>query len=38
MSDFAKAYFDTELDKLDVPALIEIFEKVKVLLAKKTGC
>ena len=36
MSDFAYAYFNTELDKLDIPALEGIFEKVKQLLAKKT--
>lgn len=35
MSDFAYAYFNSELDKLDVPALEGIFEKVKALLAKK---
>ena len=35
MSDFAYAYFNTELDKLDIPALEGIFEKVKQLLAKK---
>ena len=35
MSDFALAYFNTELDKLDVQTLTEIFEKVKGLLAKK---
>jgi len=32
MSDFAYAYFNTELDKLDIPALEGIFQ----LLAKKT--
>ena len=37
MSDFALAYFNTELDKLDVPSLTAILEKVKTLLAKKTG-
>ena len=35
MSDFAYAYFSTELEKLDVPDLEGIFEKVKTLLAKK---
>ena len=35
MSDFAYAYFNTELEKLDVPALEEIFEKVKALLNQK---
>lgn len=35
MSDFAYAYFNSELDKLDIPALEGIFEKVQSLLAKK---
>lgn len=35
MSDFAYAYFSTELEKLDVPALEGIFEKVQKLLTKK---
>lgn len=35
MSDFAYAYFNSELDKLDVPALEGIFEKVKALLVQK---
>ena len=35
MSDFAYAYFNTELDKLDIPALEGIFEKVQSLLIKK---
>lgn len=35
MSDFAYAYFTTELEKLDVPALEGIFEKVQNLLIKK---
>lgn len=35
MSDFAYAYFSTELEKLDVPSLEGIFEKVQKLLAKK---
>ena len=35
MSDFAYAYFNTELDKLDIAALEGIFEKVQNLLAKK---
>ena len=35
MSDFAYAYFNSELDKLDVPSLEGIFDKVQKLLAKK---
>lgn len=35
MSDFAYAYFSSELDKLDVESLEEIFEKVQFLLTKK---
>jgi hypothetical protein len=35
MSDFAYAYFNTELDKLDIPELEGIFEKVQSLLNKK---
>lgn len=35
MSDFAYAYFNTELDKLDVPDLENILQKVKSLLLKK---
>lgn len=35
MSDFAYAYFNTELDKLDIPDLEGIFDKVQKLLAKK---
>lgn len=35
MSDFAYAYFNSELEKLDIPSLEEIFEKVQALLAKK---
>ena len=35
MSDFAYAYFNTELEKLDVPSLEGIFEKVQKLLAQK---
>ena len=35
MSDFAYAYFNTELDKLDIPELEGIFEKVQCLLTKK---
>lgn len=35
MSDFAYAYFNSELDKLDVPSLEGIFEKVQSLLLKK---
>ncbi len=36
MSDMALAYFN-ELDNFDVPTLTAIFEKVKMLLAKKSG-
>ena len=36
MSDMALAYFN-ELDNFDVPTLTAIFEKVKMLLAKKAG-
>ena len=35
MNDFAYAYFTSELDKLDIPSLEGIFEKVQLLLAKK---
>ena len=35
MSDFAYSYFSTELDKLDIPSLEGIYEKVQALLAKK---
>ena len=35
MSDFALSYFNSELDKLDLPSLKEIFEKVKSLIAEK---
>ena len=35
MSDFAYSYFSTELDKLDIPSLEGIFEKVQKLLEKK---
>lgn len=35
MSDFAYAYFSTELEKLDVASLEEIFEKVQTLLTQK---
>lgn len=35
MSDFAYAYFNSELDKLDIPSLEGIYEKVQALLAKK---
>ena len=37
VSDFAYAYFNTELDKLDIPDLEGIFDKVQKLLAKKKG-
>lgn len=36
MSDFAYDYFDKELDKLAVPELTQIFEKVKKLLSQKS--
>lgn len=35
MSDFAYAYFSTEMDKLELPLLEEIFEKAKRLILKK---
>ncbi len=35
MSDFAYAYFNSELDKLDIPSREGIYEKVQSLLAKK---
>ena len=35
MSDFAYAYFSTELDKLGISELEGIFDNVKQLLAKK---
>lgn len=35
MSDFAYAYFTTELEKLDIPSLEGIFEKVQELLERK---
>ena len=35
MSDFAYEYFNSELDKLDIPSLECISEKVQKLLAKK---
>lgn len=35
MSDFAYAYFNTELDKLELPQLEEIFEKIKGLISKR---
>jgi hypothetical protein len=37
MSDFAFDYFNTELDKLAVPELNQILEKVKSLLSQKTN-
>ena len=37
MSDFAYDYFNTELDKLAVPELTQILEKVKNLLSQKTN-
>ena len=36
MSDFAYAYFNTELDKLAVPELKQILKKVKALLSSKS--
>lgn len=35
MSDFAYAYFSTEMEKLELPQLEEIFEKAKRLILKK---
>ena len=35
MSDFVYAYFNSELDKLDVPSLERILEKVQFLLERK---
>ena len=35
MSDFAYDYFNSELDKLDIPSLQEIFDKVQRLLLSK---
>ena len=35
MSDFAYEYFNSELDKLDIPSLQEIFDKVQRLLLSK---
>lgn len=35
MSDFAYAYFTSELEKLDIDSLEGIFEKVQSLLEKK---
>lgn len=35
MSDFAYAYFSTELDKLSLPDLERLFEKIKGLIAKQ---
>lgn len=32
MSDFAYAYFNSELDKLDIPSLEGIYEKVQSFL------
>ena len=37
MSDFAYDYFNTELDKLALPELTHIFEKVKSLISKRTN-
>lgn len=35
MSDFAYAYFSIELDKLSLPDLEQLFEKIKGLIAKQ---
>ena len=35
MSDFAYEYFNTELDKLPLPELTKIYEKVKKLIFAK---
>ena len=35
MSDFAYDYFNSELDKLDIPSLQEILDKVQRLLLNK---
>ncbi len=35
MSDVAYDYFNSELDKLDIPSLQEIFDKVQRLLLSK---
>ncbi len=35
MSDFAYDYFNTELDKLALPELTKIYEKVKSLILAK---
>ena len=35
MSDFAYDYFNSELDKLDIPSLQKIFDKVQRLLLSK---
>ncbi|MBP5157086.1 MAG: hypothetical protein ILP18_04350 [Treponema sp.] len=35
MSDFAYAYFSTELDKLSLPDLEQLLEKIQALIAKK---
>ena len=37
MSDFAYDYFNSELDKLALPELNRIFEKVKTLISQKTN-
>lgn len=36
MSDFAFQYFNSELDKLALPELTQILEKVKALISKKS--
>ena len=36
MSDFAYAYFNSELDKLDIPSLEGIYEKVQKMEMQKT--
>lgn len=35
MSDFAYAYFSTELDKLSLPDLEQLLEKIQGLIAKQ---
>ncbi len=35
MSDFAYAYFSTELDKLSIPDLEKLLEKIQELIAQK---
>lgn len=37
MSDFAFQYFNSELEKLALPELTQIFDKVKTLISEKSG-